>query len=74
VPGADRYRVTLFDASGHVLYETQLAGTVAVLPDTVVLVAGRPYLWKVAARTGWDRWSPSELVEFSLAPRGGTPR
>ena len=74
VPGADRYRVTLFDAPGQVLYETQLADTIAVLPDAVVLEAGRPYLWKVEARTGWDRWSPSELVEFSLAPRGGTPR
>jgi len=74
VPGADRYRVTVFDAPGQVRYETQLAGTVALLPDTVVLVAGRPYLWKVEARTGWDRWSASELVEFSLAPRGGAPR
>ena len=74
LPGADRYRVTLFDAAGQALYETQLAGTVTVLPDTVVLVAGRPYLWKVAARTGWDRWSPSELVQFSLAPARGAPR
>jgi len=74
VPGADRYRVTVFDSPGQVRYETQLAGTVALLPDTVVLVAGRPYLWKVEARTGWDRWSASELVEFSLAPRGGAPR
>jgi len=74
VPGADRYRVTLFDAPGAVLYETQLADTVAILPDSLVLVPGRPYLWKVAARTGWDRWSPSELVEFSLAPPRGAPR
>jgi len=74
VPGADRYRVTVFDAPGAVLYETQLADTVAVLPDSLVLVPGRPYLWKVAARTGWDRWSPSELVEFSLAPPRRAPR
>ena len=74
VPGADRYRVTVFDAPGAVLHETQLADTVAVLPDSLVLVPGRPYLWKVAARTGWDRWSPSELVEFSLAPLRGAPR
>jgi len=74
VPGADRYRVTVFDAPGAVLYETQLADTVAILPDSLVLVPGRPYLWKVEARTGWDRWSPSELVEFSLAPLRGAPQ
>ena len=72
VPGADRYRVTLFDAQGRVLYESQLTDTVAPLPDSISLVAGPTYLWKVEARTGWDRWSGSPLVEFSLAP--GTAR
>lgn len=71
VAGADRYRVTLSDASGRVLYETQLADTVAVLPDSIVLVAGRAYMWLVEARTGFDRWSTSRLVEFSIA--GGAP-
>lgn len=70
--GAERYRVTLFDAGSRVLYETELADTVAVLPDSVVLVPGRPYLWKVEARTGWDRWASSKLVEFRVA--GGAPR
>src|SRR5712691_7032786 len=32
VPRADRYRVTLSDAGGRVLYETELADTVAALP------------------------------------------
>ena len=72
VEGADRYRVTLFDANGRVLYETELAGTAAVLPDSVVLVAARSYLWKVEARTGFDRWSASALIEFSVGP--GPPR
>lgn len=72
VPGADRYRVTLFDAGGSVLYETQLPDTVAALPDSIVLAPGRPYLWKVEAGTGFDRWAASELVEFSLA--GARPR
>ncbi len=67
VAGADRYRVTLFDAGGRVLYEAQLADTVVALPDSIVLVPGRPYLWKVEARTGWDRWSASAVVEFSIA-------
>ena len=65
VVGADRYRVTLAEASGHVLYETQVADTVAALPDSIVLVAGRPYVWLVEARTGFDRWQASQLVEFS---------
>jgi hypothetical protein len=71
VAGADRYRVTLFDAAGRVRYETQLADTTAALPDSVVLVPGQPYLWKVEARTGWERWTASDLVEFRI---GGAPR
>jgi hypothetical protein len=67
VEGADRYRVTLFDADGGALYEIELTGTEAVLPDSVELVAGRPYLWKVEARTGFDRWSASNLVEFIVS-------
>jgi hypothetical protein len=68
VTGANRYRITLFDATGRVVYETQLADTVATLPDSITLVPGRPYLWIVEARVGWDRWSSSELVQFSIAP------
>ena len=71
VPGADRYHVTLFDAGGRVRYETQLADTVAALPDSVALVAGQTYLWSVEARIGWDRWSSSPLTEFSIV---GVPR
>jgi len=67
VAGASRYRLTLFDAQGGVLYETQLADTAALLPDSVVVVPGSTYLWKVEARTGWDRWTASELVEFRVA-------
>jgi putative zinc finger protein len=69
VAGADRYRVTLFDAGGRVMYETQLPDTVVALPDSLALLPGRPYLWKVEARTGWDRWVASPLVEFSVAAR-----
>lgn len=72
VSGADRYRVTLFDATGDVLYETQLSETVVRLPDSVMLVRGQPYLWKVEARTGFDRWAASDLIEFSIA--GEPPR
>lgn len=66
VPGADRYRVTLFDVEGVVLYETELAGTRAPLPGTVGLVSGRTYYWRVEARTAFDRWAASELIAFSI--------
>jgi hypothetical protein len=66
VAGADRYRVTLFDAVGGVVYESQTADSVVALPDSVRLTRGRSYLWKVEARTGWGRWSASELIEFSV--------
>jgi hypothetical protein len=71
VDGADRYRINVFDAQGVVLYETELTDTVAPLPESLRLEPGRTYLWKVEARTGFDRWVTSELIEFSLA---GVPR
>jgi hypothetical protein len=71
VAGADRYRVTLFDATSRVLYERVLSDTEAVLPDSIRFAPGRSYLWKVDARTGYDRWAASSLVEFRVP---GTPR
>lgn len=70
VAGADRYRVTLFDAGGRVLYEAEPLDTVAALPDSLHLTPGRRYLWRVEARVGFDRWVASDLIEFSL---GGRP-
>jgi hypothetical protein len=67
VAGADRYRVTLFQADGRVLYERELSDTAAQLPDSVRLSPGARYFWKVEARTGWNRWSASHLFEFSVA-------
>ena len=69
VAGADRYRVTLFAEGGAVLYESQLADTLLSLPDTIVLLPAQRYLWKVEARTGFDRWVASDLVEFTIAER-----
>jgi hypothetical protein len=70
VPRADRYRLTLFDETGSVVWETQTTDTAALLPDSVRLRTGTSYLWKVEAQTGWNRWVASDLVEFSL----GSPR
>jgi putative zinc finger protein len=74
VPGADRYRVTLFDEAGRVLYEAEVGDTAAALPDSLILRSGARYLWKVEARVGFDRWAASGLVEFSVARSGGDPR
>jgi hypothetical protein len=69
VEGADRYRVTVFDAEGRVVYEVEPVAAVAPLPDSVQLTPGRRYLWKVEARVGFDRWVASDLVAFSLVSR-----
>ncbi len=68
VPHADRYRLTLFDGKGSVVWETQTPTTSALLPDSIRLLPGALYLWKVEAQTGWNRWVASDLVEFSLGP------
>jgi len=67
VAEADRYRATLFDAEGHVLYEVEVTDTLVALPDSIVLRSGSPYLWKVEARIGWNRWAASDLTRFSVA-------
>lgn len=71
VGGADLYRAVLFDAEGGVLYEIELADTVAALPDSVQPEPGESYWWQVEARLGFDRWVASDLVEFSVR---GPPR
>lgn len=68
VSGVDRYRIALFDAGGEVLYEAELAGTVATLPDSALPAPGETYWWQVEARIGFDRWVASDLIEFSVAP------
>ena len=64
--GADLYRVTLFDTEGTVLWEAQTRDTFVVVADSVAFQAGVPYFWKVRARTGFDRWSETELVSFTI--------
>jgi hypothetical protein len=72
VGGAGRYRVTLYRSDGQVLYGFELPDTATPLPDSVPLTAGQVYLWKVEARTGWDRWTTSEMVRFTVI-RKATP-
>ena len=66
VEAADRYRVTLFNPDGRVLFETMSEEAFVILPDSVVLGPGIRYLWKVEARVGFGRWVSSNLVSFTL--------
>jgi hypothetical protein len=44
LPGADRYRVTLFDAEGSVLWKPLTERSEIALPDSVSLESGRPVI------------------------------
>lgn len=66
ISGADRYRVTLFDGSGRAALDAQVADTVLAIPDSIAIVPGQAYWWKVEARIGRDRWSASDLVDFTV--------
>jgi hypothetical protein len=73
VPRADRYRLTLFDREGTVVWEVAGSDTAMAPPVSFAGKRGTAYLWKVEARTGRDRWVASELIEFSLTPTGRNP-
>jgi hypothetical protein len=73
VPRADRYRLTVFDREGRALWEAEVNDTTVARPDSIAGQRGTTYLWKVEARTGWDRWVASDLVEFSVANTGRIP-
>jgi anti-sigma factor RsiW len=73
VVGADRYRFTVFDAAGMVLWEGQTNDSVAAWPGAVRLLPRAEYYWKVEARVGLDHWTSSPLVEFTLSGRGPPP-
>jgi hypothetical protein len=67
VPRANRYRVRVFNLDGVVVWETQTSDTTAVPPSPVTLQRATRYLWKVEARTDFDRWVGSTLTEFQVA-------
>ena len=69
VRGANRYRVTLYDSTGRVLWEAATTDTLVALPDSLALRHDARYFWRVHARTGFDRWTESNLVEFRLMDR-----
>ena len=70
VLGADRYRVTIFDAESRIVLTEEVGDTLLVLPESLSFEFGKPYVWLVSARTGWDRWSASAPTTFTLVRRG----
>ena len=69
VNDADRYRVTVFSVDGVVMWEAETADTAIVLPAPAPFSAGTSYMWKVSARTEFDRWVSSGLTEFRYVER-----
>ena len=68
VPGADRYRIVVYDPDGSPRYRQETTDTVLAVPDTLVVPRTEPYYWKVEARTGWDRWLSSDRTDFTVGP------
>ncbi|PYP75862.1 MAG: hypothetical protein DMD35_20480 [Gemmatimonadetes bacterium] len=73
VPRANRYRVRVFSPDGVVVWDTQTSDTTAVPPSPITLQRATRYLWKVEARTDFDRWVGSALTEFQLSTDGVRP-
>jgi hypothetical protein len=66
VPRANRYRISVFDRSGTVVWEGVTRDTAVAVPDLLWHSANGTYLWGVEARVGWeDRWAASDLAPFT---------
>lgn len=66
VPGADRYRVTVFDENGGTAWEGEAADTFVTVPSDVSARWSGALRWRVKARTSFDRWVDSEFGEFTV--------
>jgi len=69
VPGADLYRVQVWDREGNVLVSEETRDTLLALPPKVSR-GGGSFLWEVKARTGWDRWVSSDFLELNVKGEG----
>jgi hypothetical protein len=67
VPGADLYRIQVWDREGNVLVSEETRDTLLALPPKIARTGGS-FLWEVKARTGWDRWVSSDFVELNIKP------
>jgi len=66
VPGADLYRVQVWDREGNVVASEDTRDTLLALPPKVAR-GGGSYLWEVKARTGWDRWVSSDFLDLTIS-------
>lgn len=73
VPRADRYRLTVFDREGTVVWQAAGSDTAVAPPESIARRGVPPYFWRVEARTSRDRWVESELFEFSVMPNVRVP-
>jgi putative zinc finger protein len=69
VPHAGIYTLRIFDPDGSVVWQSETSDTVLTPPPPVALRLGRSYYWKVEARTGFQRSTSTDLVEFSILSR-----
>lgn len=63
-PHADLYRVRIWNQNGDVVWSTETTDTLVSVPG--VIQSGVRYMWVVDARTAWDRWVSSDLVELQI--------
>jgi len=66
VPGAERYRVRLYDREGSTLWTGETTDTSVALADSIRLEARVPYFWRVEAQAEPLRWTASDLVSFQV--------
>ena len=72
VPHADRYQIKVFDLEGTLVVNELTTDTAFAVPSRLARAVATRYLWKVEARTGWDRWVASDWQEFTIGRRGET--
>jgi hypothetical protein len=66
VPHADRYEVKVFDRDAQLVWNPWTTDTALAIPEHLVRPDAATYLWKVEARTGWDRWVSSEWADLTI--------
>jgi hypothetical protein len=66
VPNAVRYRLRVFDTQGTLVWDAQTSDTTLPVPEHLRGDTANAYVWKVEARTGWDRWVASEWRDLVI--------
>lgn len=73
VSGSHLYQVTIFDAEGVVVWQSETADTTVAVPVGVHLGRDVRLVWRVQARVGFDRWLSSALTPFVITGAGRLP-